>query len=234
MLETGDQFALWPDDSGTEERSAAIRRLMTKKGVLTPREKNTNRYATLVLASGSPSKSTILELLGLQFRVDPANIDEKAVRRPTPEELVCELSFRKAHAVADRHMHALILGADTLIVDKIGHLGKPMDMDDAEKMLRRLSGETHRVVTGLTLLDTDCSKSVTKLTTTHVKFRALSPQTISRYARTKEPLGKAGGYALQGVGALLIEKVDGEYNNVLGLPVATFVEALSDLGYELI
>jgi septum formation protein len=234
MIKTEEQLAFWSDDSGIEERSAAIRKITSRKGVLSPRAKNTHRYATLVLASGSPSKIRILELLGLQFKIDPANIDEKAIKMPNAEKLVCELSLRKAQAISKRHQNSLILGADTLILDKIGHLGKPADVHDAQEMLKRLSGAVHRVVTGLTLIDTSSSNSVTKLTTTNVKFRKLSPQTIERYARTKEPLGKAGGYALQGMGGLLVQKVDGEYNNVLGLPVACFVEALSELGYELI
>lgn len=225
---------LWKDARPGQPPPATIKLKHPRKAHFLPREKESSRYAKLVLSSGSPSKVSVLQLLGLRFRIDPANIDEGAFIVEDPKDLVCKLASEKALAVKQRHSGSLRLGADTLIVDEEGPIGKPDGRLAAQCTLRRLSGLTHRVVTGLTLIDQATDTCVQKSSITQVTFRSLSDETIHRYIATGEPFGKAGGYALQGIGALLVKTVEGEYSNVLGLPIATFVEARSDLGYELI
>lgn len=235
MTELPGQLQLWSDALLAQPGPAKIRsKQRPKQGQFLPKEKDSSRYARLVLASGSPSKINVLQLLGLRFKVDPANIDEDSVSAESPERLVCKLALQKALTVRERHGDSLVLGADTLIVDEVGVIGKPRGAVDAQLILKRLSGSTHKVITGLTLLDQVTDTTVQKLAVTSVTFRNLSSETIGRYISTGEPFGKAGGYALQGIGALLVKSVQGEYSNVLGLPIATFVEALFDMGYELI
>jgi septum formation protein len=192
----------------------------------------------LVLASASPAKRDVLQMLGLRFKVDAADIDERAVTFSDPDQLVAELSKRKATAVALRNSNALVLGADTVVVDDYGILGKPKDAVDAKHILARLSGKTHRVVTGLHLIGQDSGPdervSACRVATSVVTFRFLTEETIERYVATREPLGKAGAYGLQGTGALLVQKVEGEYTNVFGMPIVSFVDALAELGCELI
>jgi len=234
MRDDQEQLVLWPDMPSLRPPVAAIRPIKRPRPQLAPRDTESSRYVPLVLASASSSRVNILRLLGLRFKVAPADLDESAVAASTPEDLVSELAFRKALSVSQRHSSDLTLAADTLIIDGDGIIGKPNGIPDARRTLERLSGASHRVVTGLAVVDGTSARSVRKVTTTTVRFRAISSGTIERYLRTGEPIGKAGGYALQGIGALLVESVDGEYSNVLGLPVATFVDALFELGYELI
>src|SRR5262249_4214976 len=146
---------------------------------------------------------------GLHFAIDPANVDERSFTAKNPQDLVCKLATEKAAAIRSRHSNCLLLGADTLIVDTAGPIGKPDDRVMAHAVLKRLSGVAHSVITGLTLIDQTTNQTVQKLAVTNVIFRQLSDETINRYLATGEPYGKAGGYALQGIGALLVKSVDG-------------------------
>lgn len=207
---------------------------MNPASQLRPREIASSRYTDLVLASASPARAALLRQAGIAFEVDPAHIDEQGVTAATTEALLCELAFRKASETGKRHPGKIILGADTVGLDDEGIFGKPDDAEHAAAMLARLSGRTHYVITGIVVLEQASGRYVTKVAKSAVKFRPLSPETITRYVATGEPIGKAGGYAIQGIGSLLVANIEGDYNNVVGLPMADFVDALRELGYQLI
>lgn len=171
----------------------------------------------LILASGSPRRREILDTMGLVYDVDVSDTDESC--SGSPEEMVLELSGRKARAVACRHSGSLILAADTLVFgDTV--LGKPRHADEARKMLASLSGRWHSVYTGVTLMDTRSGRSISRADVTHVHFVPLSQEEIDAYVATGEPLDKAGAYGIQGLGGMFIDRIEGSYSNVVGLPMA--------------
>lgn len=185
----------------------------------------------LVLASGSPRRRDLLRRLGLDFRVRPTDADET-----WPEELEVgpaaeAVALRKAEAA--EAPGALVLAADTVVVLDGEVLGKPADADDARQSLRRLSGRTHVVVTGLALRLDD--RTATAHETTHVTFAPLSEAEIDAYVRTGSPLDKAGAYGIQDdAGALFVERIEGDYFNVVGLPVRRLYRALRDFVPDLV
>jgi septum formation protein len=194
----------------------------------------TSHSIPLVLASQSAARKEILQHLGLSLTVDPAHIDETIPPGTELTAFLAELAYRKALEVSRRHLTSLILGADTVIVDDAGIIGKPNDAAEARAILARLSGKSHQVITGLAIIDATTGAAARRTDVSTVVFRSLPPQTIENYLNTGEPFGKAGAYALQGLGAVLIANVQGDYNNVLGLSIASFVDALAELGYELL
>lgn len=216
----------------TDKRNTSASSLQS--GGVLPVEKGTARQIQCVLASQSQARKAILQQLGLSFTIDPADIDENIQDRETPAEHVTELAYRKVVKVSGRHPSCLVIGADTVIVDAQGIIGKPQGPVEARAILERLSGKSHEVITGMAIINSASGASSRKCDISTVTFRSLSPKTIERYIQTDEPFGKAGGYALQGRGALLIARVQGDYNNVLGLSITSFVEALEALGYELL
>lgn len=228
-----NQLLLWPDKRTIDTTAGIVKRVGPKKG-LTPFDKATYKNIPLVLASASVSKCNILRSLGLRVIIDPANIDEVIEQGLQPEEIVQSLAKQKSQSVAIRHPGAIVIGADTLVHKDGNMIGKPRNRNHARDILNDLSGSTHSILTGLSLVDPATKKPSTRVCCTKVTFRELSNQTVERYLQTGEPMGKAGGYALQGMGALLIEKINGEYSNVLGLPIQTLVDGLGDIGYELI
>jgi nucleoside triphosphate pyrophosphatase len=172
----------------------------------------------LVLASASPRRQDLLSLLDLPFEILSADVDEGLHDALPPAERARRLAEDKAVAVSRLRPDALILGADTLVVLATEVMGKPRDADDARRMLRLLSGRTHQVITGLALVAEGqilCGEAVT----TDVRFRKLGEAEISSYVATGEPMDKAGAYAIQGRGAILIEGIAGDYANVVGLPL---------------
>ena len=187
----------------------------------------------VVLASSSPRRRELLEKTGLEFIVDAAEINEDHGRRMKPAELARTISLEKAKAVATRHPCAIIIAADTFGVLDGRLLGKPRDEEEARIMLWRMGGKCHRVVTGFTILDTDTGKAVSKAVETKVYFRKLDREEIEDYVRTGEPLDKAGAYAIQGLGALLVEKIEGDYYNVIGLPLSSLAQELKRFGVKL-
>jgi septum formation protein len=234
MNEVFDQLSLFTDIKTVRHYPARLRQKSPTQPSLTPFHKPEQRYSELVLASGSPSKCETLTRLGLKFVIDPANIDERSFIAASPEILVAELAAAKGIVVSERHKNALVISADTVIVGSRGAIGKPLDRVDALRILTELNGRTHRVLTGLMIFDVPNNRRSYKLVTTEVRFRQQSVEALARYVATGEPMGKAGAYALQGMGALLIQEITGEYTNVLGLPVCAFVDALAELEYELI
>ncbi|HTY08317.1 MAG TPA: Maf family protein [Candidatus Edwardsbacteria bacterium] len=184
----------------------------------------------LVLASGSPRRRELLSAVGADFTVIKPDVGEEIVAGEGPMQAARRLARDKAAWVHARHhgdrKHQLILAADTLVVYRHHVLGKPRDGRDAARMLRLLSNNWHTVVTGVCLLDRASGRAVTAAECTRVKFRRLSPPLIARYVASGEPLDKAGAYGIQRLGALLVERVDGCYFNVVGLPLVRVAKLL--------
>jgi len=183
----------------------------------------------IVLASSSPRRRRLLEMLGIDHEVIPADVPEIQEPGELPETMALRLARDKAQAVAATRSDAPVLGADTVVVVDEDILGKPADARDAVRMLRRLSGRAHRVVTAVALADTD-GVVYERCDTTRVWFRDLTPEAIEAYVATGEPLDKAGSYGVQGYGAVLVERVEGDFFGVMGLPLRLVVELLEMVG----
>lgn len=179
----------------------------------------------LILASASPRRERLLEQLGLPFRSVPSHIEEDQVKGD-PSHIACRLAEMKAKAVYSGPQSGWILGADTMVVLDNTILGKPQDQDEARSMLLLLSGKEHEVMTGFCLVDPSGKLAHSESVTTFVKMKILSEEEIHSYIATGEPFGKAGSYAIQGVGSFMIESIRGSYTNVVGLPVCAFINAL--------
>ena len=183
----------------------------------------------LILASGSPRRRQLLEQLGLTFTVRSSDVDESVSPGLTPAQVVESLSARKGEAVAQLSQPGdLILSADTVVALEGAILGKPRSTEAAAAMLSALSGRTHQVYTGVTLLQD--GRRLTGHEVTAVTFRPLSPEEIAAYVSTGEPMDKAGAYGIQGLGALLAERLEGDYFNVMGLPLCRLGQMLSRFG----
>ncbi|HEX8949414.1 MAG TPA: Maf family protein, partial [Dissulfurispiraceae bacterium] len=182
----------------------------------------------------SPRRKELLEGTGLKFEVDASDYEEDMSVRMEPHKLARFLSREKAKAIAERHKNALIIAADTFIVFKGRLLGKPHTGKEATKMLEMLSSKSHSVITGYTVLDTGTKKVVTGSEETKVYFKRLSEKEIRNYVRTKEPLDKAGAYAIQGLGAVIVERIEGDFFNVVGLPLSALVESLKKFGVQVL
>lgn len=184
----------------------------------------------LILASASPRRADLLRGAGIRFDVDPAGIPEERGAGETPMAYVKRLSEEKAAAVAARHPEAVVLAADTSVSLDGACLEKPGSAREAEEMLRRLSGRTHEVLTGFTVRT--AGTVVTDVVVTRVTFRELDPEEIIAYVKGGEPMDKAGGYGIQAGAAHMVERIDGSYTNVVGLPLAETVRILRDVGVE--
>ena len=184
----------------------------------------------IILASASPRRKELLEKLGLKFEVDASNCAEEIDPTLEPDELVRRISITKAKSVAQRHQDAVIIAADTIGVIGKKLLGKPHTADEAGKMLAKISGKSHEVITGFTILDTVTDKIMTGTVSTKVYIKKLTRQEIAAYVQTGEPLDKAGAYGIQGRGAVIVEKIEGDYYNVMGLPLSALTEALIEFG----
>lgn len=183
----------------------------------------------IILASASPRRKQLLEQIGLQFEVEPSNYQE-VEHRGNPHQIARKIAFEKAKDVANRHRDVLIIAADTFIVLAGRRLGKPHTETEARKMLKVLRGKSHLVITGFSIIDTLNNKTVSRSAETRVYIKNLAPSEIDSYVRSKEPLDKAGAYAIQGLGAAIVEKIEGDYFNVVGLPLSILVEALKEFG----
>lgn len=186
----------------------------------------------IVLASASPRRSQLLAEVGIAFTVVPSNAPEEVLPQETPEQHVTRLSLLKAREVARRPEIAgrWFVGSDTVVVRDATILGKPTDATDAAAMLRSLSGRSHSVISGYAVIDRSTGQEVAQAVTTVVKFRELTEREIQGYIASGEPFGKAGAYAIQGIGAFMIPAIEGSYTNVVGLPLCEVVETLERLG----
>lgn len=184
----------------------------------------------LILASQSPRRKELLGLLKIPFSVRVADIDETIEDQTDPAAAVAELSRRKALAVCPRD-HEVVVAADTVVVCGGRILGKPRDAAEAKAMLNLLSGTDHQVMTGLTVISCHGSRTLTEVTQLH--FVQLTQQQIDAYVATGEPMDKAGSYAIQGGAALFCRGIEGDYYNVVGLPVCRLATVLRELAPEL-
>ena len=185
----------------------------------------------LILASASPRRSTLLSQIGLTFKIHPSDVVEPPynvhLNKPA-SEVTQELATLKATSVTQHYNHGLIIGADTLVSLDGELLGKPTDDADALVMLSRLNGTCHEVVTGVALIDAATGQHTVWAETTQVYFRQLHAAEITAYIESGETSDKAGAYGIQGRGAAFVRRIEGCYFNVVGLPLASLVEHLSD------
>jgi nucleoside triphosphate pyrophosphatase len=181
----------------------------------------------LILASASPRRAELLTSAGYAFVVEPADVDESLLPGEPPEVYALRVARAKADEVAARHPHdGIVLAADTVVVAGRDILGKPVDAADAARMLTRLSGTVHEVLTAVVVRRP--AAELTELVRTRVQFIDLTAEDIAWYIRTGEPEGKAGAYAIQGRGARFVDRIEGSWSNVVGLPLATVARMLGE------
>ena len=182
----------------------------------------------LILASGSPRRRELLARMGYTFEIYTPDVDEHVTGHA--RDIVYTLAQRKAHAAATHFEDGVIIASDTLVSLDGAPLGKPADEREAHEMLAALSGREHEVFTGVCVLDSKTGKSETRTVRTGVTFRDITSEEIDAYIATGEPMDKAGAYAIQGGAAPFVETLDGEFENVVGFPVAEVREMLSGFG----
>ena len=188
--------------------------------------------ASIVLASGSPRRQELLQRIGItDFTVRVPEADESYDPAMTPEEIVCHISRKKSLALCSAE-DEIVITADTMVFLDDKRLGKPKDEDDALQMLTALQGRHHTVCTGVTVRQGE--RILTRAASTHVFFRSATQQELRAYIRGGEPMDKAGSYGVQGQGALLVERIDGDFFNVMGLPVLLLSQMLRQFGIDLL
>lgn len=188
----------------------------------------------IVLASASPRRKALLENLGLVFEAIPADIDE-TIDGEFSEQLIEKLALDKADYVAQKLTEsAIVIGSDTVVVVDNQILGKPKDKDDAERMLKLLSGKTHEVISAIALIDTSDNTILCDSVISKVKFRKLEDSEIENYINTGEPDDKAGAYAIQGFASVFVESIDGCYNNIVGISVYKLAQMLKKFGINIL
>ena len=183
-----------------------------------------------ILASKSPRRIELLRQLGFEFDITPSVIDEDLIQGEPPHEHVIRLAEAKALDIGCRYPDRWIIAADTVVFVNGSILGKPRNEDEAFEMLSRLSGQEHFVLTGISAHHIRKEKGGHQAVQTAVKMKVLLPAEMKWYVNTGEPFDKAGGYAIQGIGAFMIESIKGSYTNVVGLPLYELIQMLSDLG----
>jgi septum formation protein len=189
----------------------------------------------MVLASKSPRRREILENIGVEFDIVESNVDEAFDPCMSPCDIVKYLAYKKAQSAAkDIKYDALVIGADTIVVSGSDIMGKPENEEQAFDMLKKLSGKWHNVYSGISVIETGSGMYFADYEVTAVKIRQLSDEDIHRYINTKEPFDKAGSYAIHGIGSLIVERMDGCYFNVVGLPVFKLSNILGRFGVNLL
>ncbi len=188
----------------------------------------------IILASSSPRRAELLKRLGVSFRVVPSLVEEAPLDAAEPRQLALRRAGAKAGKVAEQYPQSLVLAADTVVWLDGRVLGKPKSVPEAREMLQFLSGRQHLVFTGVALHVKASGLRQEDAVATRVQFRSLSQGEIGEYLATGEPLGKAGGYGIQGYGALLVARIEGCFYNVVGLPLARLGEMLKSFGVDLL
>jgi len=183
-----------------------------------------------ILASASPRRIELLSLLGLRFEIMPSNVDEKFMKGETPRDHVLRLSEEKTKTASALHPEAWVMGADTIVIINGDVLGKPRTPDEAKDMLGKLSGQMHTVFTGFTVARKSADILISDAVLSSVRFREIPEDEMAWYIRSQEPYDKAGGYAVQGMGAFFIKEIYGSYTNVMGLPLCEVVDVLKRIG----
>jgi len=186
----------------------------------------------IILASTSPRRKALLKKAGIKFQVVDSGLKEYLDPKLKPHALVEKLSSQKAKAVYEKFKDKIIIAADTLVAYDGKILGKPKDREDARKMLEFLSGKTHLIITGLTIINPKTQKITIKSEETKITMREITKEEIDSYLKTKEPFDKAGAYAIQGIAKKFITKIDGDLPNAIGLPVNTILKELRKLSNE--
>ncbi|NDI34035.1 Maf family protein [Chengkuizengella sediminis] len=192
----------------------------------------------LILASSSPRRQELIRSLNLPYTICVSDVDETLTEILTPVEMVKVLSTKKATAVFEKikskNKHGIIIGADTIVVKDGRIFGKPKDKNDAISMLLQLQGTTHEVYSGIACIDSDSGKILVESQKTIVHMKSLKIEQIERYVNTGEPMDKAGAYAIQGLGATMVDSIEGSYFNVVGLSLSLLSEMLGEFGIEVI
>jgi septum formation protein len=186
-----------------------------------------------ILASQSPRRAELLRQLGIEFEVIPSNSDEDSIPKSSPVSYVKKVAKLKAKTISKQIEEGVIIAVDTEICMDNRIFGKPKDDSDAALMLKELSGKVHDSISGLCVIDKYSGKTLVKSVKTKVKFRELSESMINWYVATGEPRGKAGGYAIQGKGAVLVEWIKGDFYNINGLPISTLAKMFEEMGIQL-
>ncbi len=185
-------------------------------------------FSKLVLASASPRRSELLKNVGLSFQVRPAEIDETVLEGETPQIFLERIVKSKVFALPHNEGE-VVIAADTIVVYQDRIFGKPVSEQDAFETLSILAGKTHQVYTGYYIHNSVTSEYKSRICSTNVTFFDLNNQEINNYIKSREPFGKAGSYAIQGIGSFAIEKIEGCYNNVVGLPVSKVIRDLASI-----
>ena len=184
----------------------------------------------VVLASASPRRAELLASAGIAFKVVPGDIDETPLPGEDPVAHVLRLAEGKAREVAAQTDGRFFIGADTIVLCDREIMGKPRDAADAKRILRKLSGRAHQVITGYAVIDKKTYRNKSRTVSTDVVFKKLTDEEIDAYVLTGCPMDKAGAYAIQGGAAYMVERIDGSYTNVVGLPLCEVVESLRGFG----
>ena len=182
----------------------------------------------IILASASPRRKEILQNTKLKFDIEKSDIEEVALENESPEDMVVRLAYEKAFDVAKRNTDRLVIGADTIVALDDEVLGKPKDQKEAYQMIKRLSNKTHKVITGISLINLKENKIIKDYVVSLVTFKDLSEDSIKDYINTNESLDKAGAYGIQGYGALLVKNIQGDYFNIVGLPISRLSDLLKN------
>ena len=184
----------------------------------------------VILASQSPRRIELLKTVIKNFRIVPSKIDEVCDIDLSPEENAVLLGRGKATWVAKHHPHNLVIGADTMVVLENKIIGKPTDAENARQILRQLSGQEHKVITGVAVVHL---KIFSAVSISHVRIKALTQNEINSYVESGEPMDKAGAYAIQGEGSFLVESYSGSYSNIIGLPMDLLKDLLQKLNFSI-
>lgn len=188
----------------------------------------------IILASQSPRRKQLLKQIGLQFDVIVSGVDEKLNPRFKPRKQAEVLSLQKAQSIAEKLKNGLVIGADTIVCVDNDVIGKPKDESDAKRMLKKLSGRTHSVITGFTLIDTESKKHITKSVETKLWFRKLNDRDIQSFIKKEKPFDKAGAYAIQELAAIFVVRIEGDYFNIVGLPLYELAKQLRKFGISVL
>ncbi len=203
-------------------------------GVNKQKHMNGESMVKIILASASPRRQQLLAQMGLVFEVLPSKVEEVMEQGLQSHQVATALAKQKCMDVAAQtRCDSIVIGADTIVVKEDKLLGKPKDEKEALEMLNSLNGQWHEVVTGVCLCRTNDMKTISAFEVTRVKIANKSQEFLKSYISTREPFDKAGAYGIQGFGSLLVEKLEGDYFNVMGLPIYRLSQMLGQLGYNI-
>ncbi|KKP59268.1 MAG: septum formation inhibitor Maf [Candidatus Magasanikbacteria bacterium GW2011_GWC2_34_16] len=188
----------------------------------------------IILASTSPRRKELFGKLGLPFVVEASDYEEDMTLKMPPQKLAKFLSYGKAAVVAKKHKSGIVIGADTFVVFNNHLLGKPKSKAEAKKMLKKLSGKRVDILTGLAIIDVDSGKKINTIDVTKVFIRKLTDQEINNYIASGEPMDKAGAFAIQGLGAVIIKRIEGDFMGAMGLPLFILAKELKKIGVSVL